>query len=72
MRETITAPEVASMLGLSEWSVYDLARRHEIPHVRIGRRVLFRRSSLMAWLESREAASVAADLKPAGKIRRLR
>jgi len=67
VRETITASEAAKLLGLSEWSVYDLARRREIPHVRIGRRVLFRRSSILGWLEAQETASVKREPEPAGK-----
>lgn len=56
-RETITAQEASGLLGLSAWTIYDLARRHEIPHIRVGRRVLFRQSSLLAWMDAREAAS---------------
>lgn len=57
-RETIEAAEAAEILGLSTWTVYALARRGEIPHVRVGRRLLFRRATLLAWLEAREAESV--------------
>jgi excisionase family DNA binding protein len=69
--ETITAGEAAAIIGISEWTIYDLARRKVIPHVRIGRRVLFRRESLMAWLEQQEAASMKPEPAQAGKIRRL-
>jgi len=73
MRETIEAKEAAEVLGLSTWSVYDLARRRVIPHIRVGRRVLFRRSSILAWLEQQEQASVRVEPEPAqGKIRRLK
>ena len=57
MRETIEAREAAEIIGLSEWTVYDLARRREIPHIRLGRRVLFRRTTLLSWLSEREAQS---------------
>jgi len=71
-RETITANEAAQLIGISEWSVYDLARRHIIPHVKIGtRRVLFRRTSLLAWLEAQEQASITIEPEPVGKIRRV-
>lgn len=72
MRETIEAREAAEILGLSAWTVYDLARRKAIPHVRIGRRVLFRRTSLILWLNQAEAASLRQEPEPAGKIRRLK
>jgi excisionase family DNA binding protein len=58
MRETITAGEAAAILGISTWSVYDLARRKILPHVKIGRRVLLRRSTLLAWLDEQEQASL--------------
>lgn len=70
MRETITASEAAKILGLSVWTVYDLARRGVLPHIRVGRRVLFRRASLLAWLGAQEQASVTAE--PAGGIRRVK
>ena len=74
LRETIEAVEVAAILGVSEWTVYDLARRRVIPHVRLGtRRVLFRRSSILAWLDAREQASVGMETETEhGKIRRLK
>ncbi len=66
MRETVTAEEAAEVVGLSPWTIYSLARRGAIPHVRIGRRVLFRRSSLLQWLEAEERASVKTPAKRAG------
>lgn len=54
MRETIEAKEAAELLGISTWMVYDLARKHVIPFLKIGRRVLFRRASLIAWLDEQE------------------
>lgn len=72
-RETITAKEAAGILGLSEWAVYDLARRRLLPHVRVGRRVLFRYASLLAWLEAQEQVSVTVEPeRERGKIRHLK
>lgn len=73
MSETIGAGQAAELLGVSEWSVYELARRRELPHVRVGRRVLFRRATLLDWMDAREQASVAVEqeLTPGG-IRRLK
>lgn len=64
--ETITADEAAEILGLSTWTIYDLARRRMVPHVRVGRRVLFRRSSILAWLEAQEAVSMQSPGAAAG------
>lgn len=71
LRETIEAKEAAAILGVSEWTVYDLARRRIIPHVRVGRRVLFRKSGILTWLEQQEAASIMTKQIQEGKIRRL-
>lgn len=74
LRETIEAREAAAILGVSEWTVYNLARRRIIPHIKIApRRVLFRRASLLAWLDAQEQASMAVEPEPeCGKIRRLK
>lgn len=47
-RVTMTVPEAASVLGLSESATYEAAARGEIPAVRIGRRVLIKRDQLLA------------------------
>ena len=72
MTETMTAPEAAELLGLSAWTVYDLVRRREVPHIRIGRRILFRQASLLAWMTEREAASMGEPEPVPGGIRRLK
>ena len=52
--EIMTAEEVAGFLGIGRNSVYDAAGRQEIPHRRIGRRLLFSRSALLEWLACKE------------------
>ena len=49
-REVLTATEAAELLGCDRKSVYDAAGRHEIPHQRLGRRVIFSRKALLDWL----------------------
>jgi len=46
--ELLTADEAAAWLGISLWSVYDLARRGEIPSTRLGRHVRIQRRGLAA------------------------
>ncbi len=46
----VTADEVAQMLGVDRKTVYAAAERGEIPHRRLGRRVLFERGTLLRWL----------------------
>jgi excisionase family DNA binding protein len=72
MTETMKAGQAAEFLGLSEWSVYDLVRRRIIPHVRVSRRVLFRRETLLRWMAEQEAASVGEQAPEPGGIRRLK
>jgi excisionase family DNA binding protein len=45
----------AQVLGISRGTleVWLSTRRYSVPHYKIGRNVLFKRSELLAWLESR-------------------
>ena len=46
----LTVNEVAKMLGLSRNSTYEGIRRGEIPHIRIGKRLLIPRVALDGML----------------------
>ena len=48
--------DAAALLGVTPKHLYDLAARREVPHVRIGRYVRFRREGLIAWIEASEIA----------------
>jgi excisionase family DNA binding protein len=48
---TITADEVAELLGIARKTVYEAAGRGDIPCRRLGRRVLFSRRVILQWLE---------------------
>jgi excisionase family DNA binding protein len=48
----LNADEVAELLRVDRKTVYDFAGRGVIPHQRLGRRLLFSRAAVMAWLES--------------------
>ncbi len=52
--------EVAAYLRLKERRIYDLARRHAIPHVRATGKLLFPRQQIDAWLAARSAAPQAS------------
>lgn len=49
---TMTADEVAKLLGISRGQVYAGASRGEIPHRRVGRRCIFSRDAILAWLKT--------------------
>jgi excisionase family DNA binding protein len=48
--EVLSAEQVAELLGVDSKTVYDYANRGEIPCRRLGRRVLFGRRAILAWL----------------------
>ena len=50
------AADVAQVLGVRETFVYELARRGELPTVRVGERyVRFRPEALWGWIEAQES-----------------
>lgn len=51
-RDVMTADEVAEFLGVDRNTVYDFATRGVIPHQRLGKRLLFRRGAVVAWLDT--------------------
>ena len=63
-RQTLTLPELAEVLGVSPWLVYEAARRHElpVPVLRIGRRMVVSKAAL-------ERVLAAEPTKPAPVVR---
>jgi excisionase family DNA binding protein len=52
----LVAEDVAALLGVPPTFVYSLARRGELPCVRVGERyVRFRAQAVEAWIEERES-----------------
>jgi excisionase family DNA binding protein len=50
--DVMTADEAAVFLGVDRNTVYDYAGRGIIPHQRLGKRILFRRGTLVSWLDA--------------------
>jgi excisionase family DNA binding protein len=46
----LTADDAAALLRVRRSTVYELARTRRLPHVRVGRRILFVRSDLAEWV----------------------
>jgi excisionase family DNA binding protein len=65
----LTAEQVAEMLQVPKSWVYEAAREHRIPHVRLGRYVRFEREQLDSWLEAMRAEARAYS--PRGVVPRL-
>ncbi|MDR2762006.1 MAG: helix-turn-helix domain-containing protein [Planctomycetaceae bacterium] len=52
-RLLVKADELAIMLGVSVKTVWNLEKRGELPHVNIGRRVLFPVDEMRRWISER-------------------
>lgn len=55
----VGAQQAAAMLGISDRKLWSMTQAGEIPHVRLGGRVLYRVRTLDAWLAERETAGMA-------------
>ena len=62
MRDVLSADEVALWLGVNRKTVYNAAARGEIPHQRLGDRLLFSRAALVSWL-AREGGARRKDAR---------
>ena len=60
VRLTFTIPETSKLLGISEPSCYELARRKDFPSFRVGRKILVNRKKLQEWLD-KESEGVIDD-----------
>ena len=48
--EILTAAELAKLLAVHRKTIYEAASRGDIPHRRLGRRLLFERGAVLRWL----------------------
>lgn len=60
--EYLTLPQAAELLNRSPSTIYGLINRKEIPHLKNGKRLSFKRSELVEWLESGRRKTNAQDL----------
>lgn len=54
----LDAHDVARLIGMRKDYVWSLCRDGEIPHVRFGRHLRFRRQAIEEWLREREHDSM--------------
>lgn len=47
---TLTVAEAAELIGVSQTTVYTMAREKQIPHTRVRGRILFHRDVIESWL----------------------
>lgn len=53
-KEMLTVKELASYLRVHTDVIYALVREKQIPHVRLGSRILFTKESIHNWIEEQE------------------
>ena len=46
----LTADDVSALLRIPRSTVYELTRTRRLPHIKVGRRTLFVRGDLDAWI----------------------
>ncbi len=54
-RQTITVPEAARLLGIGRGSCYEAIKRNELPHIKIGKRILVPKHGLLQMLSQSTA-----------------
>ncbi len=52
--EVLRVPEAARLLGVSRDALYEAIKRGEVPHRRIGRRILLCKEVLLEWFQECE------------------
>ena len=55
----MTVPEAAQLIGISNPKMYDLVRAGKVRSVRVGKKILISRKSLMDWLEKGDSYAEA-------------
>ncbi len=63
LNDVMTVSEVAEYLRVNPQTVYRKAKAGELPAVRIGRAIRFRRSELESWLRTPAAGTTSVEEK---------
>lgn len=50
-KEILTVAEAAKLLGIHPQTLYERCAMGDVPHKRLGRRLLFSRRKLVEWVE---------------------
>ncbi|MBE2973391.1 helix-turn-helix domain-containing protein [Bacillus megaterium] len=59
--QTMSVKEAALYMGVSKDTIYELTRKKNIPHLRLGRRILFRKNALDIWMREMEKSSLKVE-----------
>jgi excisionase family DNA binding protein len=62
---TLTVEQAATLLSISRTHAYELVRRHELPALKLGRRVVIPRIAVETMVERASTAASTNGLEPA-------
>ncbi|WP_186579721.1 helix-turn-helix domain-containing protein [Aquibacillus kalidii] len=51
---TMTVKETAAYMGVHTDTIYELVRKNAMPHFRMGRKILFTKEKIEAWVKEQE------------------
>lgn len=57
----LSAKQAANYLGISYWLILELVRKKEIPHTKLGSKIIFRKDSLNNYLLENELKSLKKE-----------
>jgi excisionase family DNA binding protein len=58
-RLNYSVPDLARRLGIGIESMYGAIKRNEVPHLKIGRRIILPKAAIQEWLKSPATGRVA-------------
>lgn len=68
---TLSAKQAAQYIGCSYWTILEMAKKGMIPHIRVGKKVLFRKYVLDNWMEEQEKQSTLHEEEKYETLRRV-
>lgn len=57
--DKMTVKEAAPYIGSSEYKLREMVRGNEVPHYRIGNKIMFRKTTLDDWITKQESKSLS-------------
>ncbi|SDX61552.1 helix-turn-helix domain-containing protein [Salimicrobium album] len=60
-RVTMTAQETAEYLGVCTETIYIMCRRKELPYLKIGRRIFFKKDMIDEWMMKQSTNQLVDD-----------
>lgn len=60
-RTTLDVKEVSQYLGVSVDFLYKTVRENSVPHIRIGKKILFKKDAIDQWLDQKMQGGVEDD-----------